>query len=864
MAAFVRKRNGQRVVFDQSRIENAIKGAFREHLGVVSEALNEEIVLIANDVGTKINQERLFEEAVDVERIQDIVELILMRKGHYEVARCYIVYREAHARLRQLKKDQLKLGEACKGLNCSSELLFQEVVKQLYDGITAEEVDQIAILSAKGMIEKEPDYSRVAARLLMGKIKKVSFGEYIREAVIRELLDPRLLDFDLEELEWSLKMERNELFSYLGLQALYDRYLIHFDGTRVEDPQYFWMRVAMGLSLNEKERAVEFYNVMSTFDYLPGTPTLFNSGTLHPQLSSCYLSTVQDDLSDIFKVIGDNAKLSKWAGGLGNDWTPIRATNASIKGTNGKSQGLIPFLKIVNDTAVAVNQGGKRKGAVCCYLETWHLDINEFLDLKKNTGDERRRTHDMNTANWIPDLFMQRVALDQTWTLFSPDDVPDLHDLYGEAFEKRYVEYEQMAREGKIKLHQMVSALQLWRKMLSRLFETGHPWITFKDASNLRSMQPHTGVIHSSNLCTEILLNTSKEETAVCNLGSINLAFHIEEGKLNLKKLEQTINCACRMLDNVIDINFYPTNESKNSNARHRPVGMGIMGFQDALFLLRLPYDSEEAMEFADRSMEAISYFAIQASAKLAEERGSYSSFAGSRWSEGILPFDTLNNLKGRQIDRSTTLDWESLRAKVKRGMRNSYVMAIAPTATISLIAGVSQSIEPLYSYLFVKSNLSGETAEVYTPLVNELKEKGLWDEEMLDELKYHDGSIQTIERIPQSIKRLFKTSFEIEPKWLIIAGSRRQKWLDMGQSLNLYLSEPSGIKLDQMYRLAWEKGLKTTYYLRTKAATQVEKSTLDINKFAIQPKWMKNISASSSVAVPRSCGMEEGCEVCQ
>jgi ribonucleoside-diphosphate reductase alpha chain len=635
----------------------------------------------------------------------------------------------------------------------------------------------------------------------------------------------------------------------------------------------------MGLSIleeNKTDRAIEFYNILSNMRFTSATPTLFNAGTLHPQLSSCYLSTVSDDLDGIFKAIGDNAKLSKWAGGLGNDWTNIRATNSHIKGTNGQSQGVIPFLKVVSDTAVAVNQGGKRKGAVCSYLETWHLDIEEFLDLRKNTGDERRRTHDMHTANWIPDLFMKRVEADEEWTLFSPDEASDLHDLYGKAFEEQYLKHEQEAADGKLKLTKKVSAKDLWRKMLTRVFETGHPWITFKDPSNIRSPQDHSGVVHSSNLCTEILLNTSSEETAVCNLGSINMLNHVTDGKLDLEKLEETVTTAVRMLDNVIDINFYPTPEAKNANQRHRPVGLGLMGFQDALSACGISYASDEAVEFADRSMEAISYFAISASSQLADERGTYSSYEGSKWDRGLLPIDTVALLEQeRQVpvamDKSTSMDWSKVRDMVATsGMRNSNVMAIAPTATISTIIGVTQSIEPTYKHLFVKSNLSGEFVQINVKLVNELKERNLWNDDMLEKIKYYDGSLGEIPDLPEDIKGRFATAFEIDPKWIIECASRRQKWLDMGQSLNLYLGQPSGKKLDDMYRLAWHAGLKTTYYLRSLGATQVEKSTVDINKFGVQPRWMKNSSSSSDIKVERqpevqACSiLDPGCEACQ
>ncbi|MEX2356857.1 MAG: ribonucleoside-diphosphate reductase subunit alpha, partial [Pirellulaceae bacterium] len=715
----------------------------------------------------------------------------------------------------------------------------------------------------------------------LNQVTAARFGEYLESGIEADRLSPKLREYDIPRIAAALRPERDAAFPYLGLQTIYDRYLLHIDGRRIETPQYFWMRVAMGLAWNEEDkeaRAIEFYNILSNFRFTSATPTLFNSGTLHPQLSSCYLSTVSDDLEHIFKVISDNAMLSKWAGGLGNDWTNIRATNSHIKGTNGQSQGVIPFLKVVNDTAIAVNQGGKRKGAVCSYLETWHLDVEEFLDLRKNTGDDRRRTHDMHTANWIPDLFMRRVQEQAQWTLFSPDETPDLHDLYGKAFEERYTQYEQMADEGKIRLFRRVSAVELWRKMLTRIFETGHPWITWKDPSNLRSPQDHVGVVHSSNLCTEILLNTSKNETAVCNLGSINLVAHIKDGELDLEKLRETVTTAMRMLDNVIDINYYPTAEAKNSNQRHRPVGMGIMGFQDALNAIGVGFASEEAVTFADQSMEAISYFALLASSDLAAERGTYETYAGSKWDRGILPIDSIDILEQErgvkvEMNRDTTLDWQVVRdAIATHGMRNSNIMAIAPTATISTIVGVAQSIEPAYKNLFVKSNLSGEFPQINRRLVDDLKELGLWDSDMVESLKYYDGGVLEIDRIPDEIKKKYLTAFEVAPEWLIECASRRQKWIDMGQSLNLYMAEPSGRRLHDMYFFAWERGLKTTYYLRTLSATQVEKSTIDVNRFGIQPRWMKNASASADIRLDRgttapaseTCNLDGDCEACQ
>lgn len=867
--------------------------------------------------------------AVTFDALQDEIEYQLMKEGHFVVAKSFILHRaslgeQSHAPMEHppleethqrqfLTVDQggqkvfvselqllQRLKFACRGLEdlVSADALLQESIKNFYDEMKESEIDQANIMAAKAKIEIEPAYSTVASRLLLDTLYRETmqlpassadlesahrqyFKQYLQRGIHLKRLSPALLEFDIDKLSQAMQLQRDDQFTYLGLQTLYDRYFIHDDGQRMETPQIFWMRVAMGLALKEgaqkNQRAIEFYDLLSSFSFVSSTPTLFNAGTLHSQLSSCYLSTIMDDLSHIFKVISDDAQLSKWAGGLGNDWTSVRATGAQIKGTNGKSQGIIPFLKVANDTAVAVNQGGKRKGAMCAYLETWHLDIEDFLDLRKNTGDERRRTHDMNTANWIPDLFMKRVAENGTWTLFDPSTTPDLHDLYGAAFEKRYAEYEKMVDEGKIKLFKKVEATGLWRKMLSMLFETGHPWITFKDPSNIRSPQDHVGVVHSSNLCTEILLNTSAKETAVCNLGSINLPMHMTKNGLDEKKLSRTIKTAIRMLDNVIDINFYPIAEAENANLQHRPVGLGIMGFQDALYMQDISYASHAAIEFADKSMEMISYYAILSSSELAKERGAYPSYKGSKWDRGLLPIDTIDILAKERggsldMDKSYSMDWQKVRESIsKYGMRNSNTMAIAPTATISNITGVSQSIEPMYKHLFVKSNLSGEFTVPNMYLVEKLKQAGLWDEHMLDDLKYFDGSIAEIERIPQELKQIFLTAFEIDPEWLIECASRRQKWIDMGQSLNLYLFEPSGKKLHQMYMLAWVKGLKTTYYLRSMAATQIEKSTTDVNKRGLQPRWMKNKSASSNVQVdreasaPKSCSiLDPGCESCQ
>lgn len=789
-----------------------------------------------------------------------------------------------------------RIAEACEGLGDAvfAELVHKNALSSFFPGMPREQIEQAVILAARACIEQDPAYAYVAARLRLcsiyrevcaydGALQDVTpayrrhFRRCVEQAVESELLDPRMLGFDLDRLAEALHPERDLLFKYMGLQVLYDRYLLHVRGQRIEMPQMFWMRVAMGLALNEDapvEKAIQFYEVFSSFRFCSSTPTLFNAGTRYPQLSSCYLTTVEDDLGHIFESIRNNALLSKWAGGIGNDWTNVRALGSHIKGTNGKSQGVIPFLKVANDTAVAVNQGGKRQGAVCAYLETWHLDLEDFLEIRRNTGDERRRTHDMNTANWVPDLFMQRVKADGDWTLFSPSDVPDLHHLYGRDFAQRYEQYEEMTRTGQITLFRRLKAKELWRKMLTMLFETGHPWITFKDPCNVRSPQDHVGVIHNSNLCTEITLNTNQEEVAVCNLGSINLAAHMQGGRLDLMQLQETVSVAVRMLDNVIDMNLYPIPEARNSNLRHRPIGLGLMGFQDALYEMGVSFASDEAVAFADTSMEAIAYYAFLASAELAKERGAYPSFQGSKWDRGLLPIDTFELLESERgevipVDRSCRLDWAPVRRAIRRyGMRNSNVLAIAPTATIANIIGVGQSIEPAYSNLYAKSNLSGEFTVVNEHLVADLKREDLWDQQMLDDLKYFDGSVQSIERVPERIKERYRTAFEIDPRWLILAAARRQKWIDQSQSLNLYLAEASGKKLSEMYTLAWEVGLKTTYYLRTLGATQIEKSTLDINQRGIQPRWMKSKSASADIKVerePLACGIDNPhCESCQ
>ena len=914
----VHKRDGSTATFDGERIRVAIEKAFRAELDLSADiSLASETASKIASLATEVTVWCHAQDEVRVEQIQDEVEKVLMRAGDHGVARRYILYREARADERrarvihytradgseaELDHDALRqrIAEACAGLGDDlAAPVFAEALGSLYNGITEQEIAQALILAARSRFEREPAYTYVAARLLLTTLYAEAFGtetllsqatdayrgyatRYIETGIAADMLDPALATFDLDRIAAALRPERDLAFNYLGLQTLYDRYLLQTKGRRYEPPQLFWMRVAMGLALNEEDRegrAIAFYDLISQFAFVPSSPTLFNAGTRHPQLSSCFLTTVPDDLGAIFKCVRDNAMLSKWSGGLGNDWTNVRALGAHIKGTNGNSQGIIPFLKVANDTAIAVNQGGKRKGAVCAYLEPWHLDIEEFLELRRNTGDDRRRTHDMNTALWIPDLFMRRVAEGGEWTLFSPNDAPDLHDLYGRAFAERYTAYEAMVHAGEITLSRTLPAVDLWRKMLTMLFETGHPWITFKDPSNIRSSQDHAGVVHSSNLCTEILLNTAADETAVCNLGSINLPTHLTDGKLDTTRLKATVRTAVRMLDNVIDLTYYPTDEARAANLRHRPVGLGIMGFQDALYALGVSYASEEAIEFADRSMEAVSYFAILASTELAHERGAYPSYAGSKWDRGILPIDSIGLLEASrglpvEMDHTTTMPWEKVRNAVwEYGMRNSNVMAIAPTATISNIVGTSQSIEPAYKNLFVKSNMSGDFTQINTALVVDLKRLGLWDDEMLDDLKYYDGSLLDIERIPDAIKQRYLTAFEVDPSWLIEAASRRQKWIDMGQSLNLYMVEPSGKKLSEIYFAAWNKGLKTTYYLRTLAATQVEKSTLDINRRAIQPRWMKNQSASSNIQITRpatevdedtACTLGEGCEACQ
>ena len=943
------RRNGSVVAFEPHKIAVAMMKAFlavHGTQGAASASVRETVDALTQGVVRALMRSRPSGGTFHIEDVQDQVELGLMRGGHHEIARAYVLYREKHnqerARQQQAqaahatpqlhvmdggKKVALDLANlrslieascADLGADVKPEPIVQETLRNLYDGVPIDEVYKASILAARTLIEKDPDYTYATARLLMHTIRREVLGEevnhaqmttryasyfpeFIAKGVENELLDEKLQQFDLARLGAALKPERDLKFDYLGLQTLFDRYFLHVRKQRIELPQAFFMRVAMGLSLNEQnreERAIEFYEILSSFDFMSSTPTLFNAGTLRSQLSSCYLTTVADDLGGIYDAIKENALLSKFAGGLGNDWTPVRAMGAHIKGTNGESQGVVPFLKVVNDTAVAVNQGGKRKGAVCAYLETWHLDIEEFLELRKNTGDDRRRTHDMNTSNWIPDLFMRRVMEKGSWTLFSPSDTPDLHDKYGQEFEKAYVAYEARAERGELKPSRKLQATDLWRKMLSMLFETGHPWITFKDACNIRSPQQHAGVVHSSNLCTEITLNTSETETAVCNLGSINLVQHLKKAPfgvpeevgtivLDHDKLKRTITTAMRMLDNVIDINYYAVEKARHSNLQHRPVGLGLMGFQDCLYELRVPYASQAAVEFADTSMEAICYHAYWASTELAKERGQYSSYKGSLWDQGILPLDTLDMLaKERggyvEVDRSSTLDWQALRQKIAQdGMRNSNCVAIAPTATISNIIGVDACIEPCFGNLSVKSNLSGEFTIINGYLVRDLKRLGLWDDVMVVDLKHFDGSLRPIDRVPNEIKALYATAFEIETSWIIEAGARRQKWIDQAQSLNIYMAGASGKKLDDTYKLAWIRGLKTTYYLRTQSATHAEKSTVQAGKMNAVSSGSHAASSMSALeqaaaaaqaqmsAVPATdikfCAIDDpGCEACQ
>jgi ribonucleoside-diphosphate reductase alpha chain len=910
------RRNGAVVAFEPSKIAIAVTKAFLAVNGgqsAGSARVRELVEQLTASVVTALVRRQPSGGTFHIEDVQDQVELALMRSGEHDVARAYVLYRAKHMEERRALKEAqgasakldapqihvLENGErkplemervtglinaACIGLekHVDADAILAETLKNLYDGVPVEELHKSAILAARALMEKDPAYSQVTARILLHTIRKEVFGkevaqgaaaaeyltyfpQYIANGIKNELLDVKLAEFDLARLAKALVADRDLQFGYIGLQTLYDRYFLHVRDVRIEMPQAFYMRVAMGLALNESDRearAIEFYNLLSSFDFMSSTPTLFNSGTLRSQLSSCYLTTVSDDLEGIYDAIKENALLAKFAGGLGNDWTPVRALGAHIKGTNGKSQGVVPFLKVVNDTAVAVNQGGKRKGAVCAYLETWHMDIEEFLDLRKNTGDDRRRTHDMNTANWIPDMFMKRVMEKGEWTLFSPSDCPDLHDLVGKAFEKAYLGYEAKAAAGEIRVFKKMAALDLWRKMLSMLFETGHPWITFKDPCNIRSPQSHVGMVHSSNLCTEITLNTGPDEIAVCNLGSVNMPAHMKEGKLDHVKLQKTIRTAMRMLDNVIDINYYAVEKARNANMRHRPVGLGVMGFQDCLHMMRVPFSSPECVAFADTSMEAVCYYAYLASTELAEERGHYASYKGSLWDRGILPQDSVKLLaeeRGGYLeqDLSSVMDWTPVRERIaKFGMRNSNCVAIAPTATISNIIGVSACIEPTFQNLYVKSNLSGEFTEINSYLVRDLKARDLWDEVMIADLKYFDGSLAKIDRIPNDLRDIYATAFEVSPTWLVEAASRRQKWIDQAQSLNIYMAGASGKKLDETYKLAWLRGLKTTYYLRTTSATHTEKSTSKtgaLNAVSVDGGMSASAIASAAAAAPIS-----------
>ena len=922
------KRNGEVVNFDSGRIGRAVTKAVIASQQELAQNVIDELVLdITNEV-----EMRFQEFFPNVENIQDIVEKHLVKKGLYEVAKSYILYRDRRKKEREeerkktiqksllgkltvkkrdgrtvmfdIKKISDTIKRVSKGFDTeiSPELISKEEIKNIFDGISTEQIEKALILATISFIERDPSYNYASARLFLQKIykeiigtsiKNDSMGESYRETfkanikngVELGLYDERLLGFDLNKLAYGLKLERDELFEYMGIHTLYERYLMKDKERRIELPQAFWMRVAMGLAIDERdknEKALEFYDLLSSLKFVSSTPTLFHSGTNHPQLSSCYLTTVNDDLTHIFKCLGDNAQLSKWSGGLGNDWTNIRATGSWIKSTNVESQGVIPFLKIANDVTTAINRSGKRRGATCAYLENWHLDFEDFLDLRKNTGDERRRTHDMNTASWIPDLFMKRIIADESWTLFSPEEVPELHHIYGSKFESKYTEYEQKARNGKIKKHKVVSAKKLWRKMLSMLFETGHPWITFKDPSNVRSPQDHMGVVHNSNLCTEITLNTSEDETAVCNLGSINISEHItREGGLDKESLAKTVKTAIRMLDNVIDINYYPTVEAKNSNLKHRPIGLGIMGLQDAFFKLHMPFDSEQSVKFSDNLMEFISYYAILGSSEIAKEKGAYQSYKGSKWDRNIFPIDTISLLEQErgmkiEVSKEGILDWTYVRNHVAEyGMRNSNTMAIAPTATISTISGCYPCIEPIYKNLYVKSNISGEFTIVNKYLVKDLKKRNLWNMEMFEQLKYYDGSVQLITSIPNELKKTYREVFEIDSEYLVQHAAVRGKWIDQSQSLNIFMKGSSGSKLNDVYVYAWKMGLKTTYYLRTLGASQIEKSTLDAKKYGYTQKreyqQMEKIEAPvekklAAVEVANACviSSDVNCEACQ
>jgi ribonucleoside-diphosphate reductase alpha chain len=929
----IEKRNGEVVKYSESKIETAISkaamAAGKSQL-YIEEKINGLVGHITVEMKSRFSNSGF---TPNVENVHDIVEKHLMQANHYDVAKSYILYRAE--RRRQDTEDRKKVGflrklkvEKRDGHNvlfnpkkiketierCSKGLkkiniddVFSETVKNVYDGIKSEEIEKTLILTATSMIEIEPDYNQLASRLFVQKSRKEVFStsteygtedaeEAYRESFIhsiqfcveKDILDKRMLDFDLNLLSEKIVIKRDEKIFYMGHQTLYERYFIKDGERRLELPQIFWMRVAMGLSLNEEnkeKKAIEFYNVMSQLKYIPSTPTLFHAGTTHPQLSSCYLTSIDDDLKDIFKSFADNSQLSKWSGGIGNDWTNVRSIGSAIKSTKVESQGTIPFLKIANDTTVAINRSGKRRGATVAYLETWHLDIEDFLDLRKNTGDDRRRTHDMNTANWIPDLFMKRVQEGGKWSLFSPDEVPDLHELYGNDFEKAYLSYERKGKRGKLNKYKSIEAKKLWKKMITMLFETGHPWFCFKDVCNIRSPQDHVGVVHSSNLCTEITLNTKPSklieeveedgvltkkyelgEVAVCNLGSLCLPNLMKNKKIDYKLLKKTIQTAMRMLDNVIDLNFYPIPEAKHANMQHRPVGLGIMGLQDALFLADINYEDSE--DFVDELQENISYEAISASSDLAKERGSYETMPGSKWDRGIFPLDTLDLLeeeRGMKIDvpRTFRCDWKELKKKVKEnGMRNSNTMAIAPTATISTIAGcIGACTEPVYKNIFVKSNMSGEFTITNWYLIEDLKKLKLWNKDMLDQLKFNDGKIQQIESIPAEIKAKYKESFEIDPKKAIDLAALRGKWIDQSQSHNVFIAGQSGKLLSEVYMYAWGKGLKTTYYLRSLGKSQIEKATLDAGKYGFTQK--RNDGTNNDTV--KLCKIEDpDCEACQ
>jgi ribonucleoside-diphosphate reductase alpha chain len=900
----ITKRNGQVVPFDQGKMMVAMKKAFAAEAVVVDEAVLQQMV--DRTVAKLISKcEQVSDGSCPtVELVQDLVEETLMERGYFNVAKAYILYRFRQTEERkdevvkeieenrltiktttgeeQFSREEMKkyVGLFVVGLEKDIDIdkVVTQIEREVYDGISTKELAKLVTLVLRARIEIDPAYSIAAARQLCSRLYHEVIGEdvniadkdfatkyqaglekNIKEAVADKKLAESMLSYDFAKISKAIKPERDDLFKYLGVETLNDRYFIHSLAGRVlETPQYMWMRVAMGLALEESDkegRAIEFYEVMSTLSFVPSTPTLFHAGTPHPQLSSCYLNVVEDDLNHIFKVFGDNAQLSKWAGGIGTAWTKLRATGALIKTAGITSQGTIPFLKIANDVTVAINRSGRRRGATCVYMENWHYDFLDFLELRKNTGDERRRTHDMNTASWISDLFMKRVKEDGDWTLFSPDEAIDLTETYGKEFEELYTKYEAMAKRGEIHLFKTMKARDLWKRHIGMLFETGHPWVTFKDPSNIRSPQDHVGVVHNSNLCTEITLNTSESETAVCNLGSVNFARHIKDGQFDTEKVKATVAIAMRMLDNVIDLNFYPTKEARNSNMKHRPVGLGVMGFHDALYELGIDFDSEECVKFADTSMEVVSYSAIMASSQLAKERGAYESFAGSKWDRGILPIDTIALLEENRglptgTDRTESLDWAPVREAIKQhGMRNSNTMAIAPTATISNIAGSIPGIEPIYKNIYVKANISGDFIVVNNALVHELKKLNLWDTEMLNELKYNDGSIQEIDRVPQDIKARFKETFEIDMRWLVKAAAARGKWIDQSQSLNIFYSGTSGKEISDLYMYAWEAGVKTTYYLRSLGASQVEKSTINTAGTQSRKKMGEDVKIAGPVS---------------